>query len=228
MVNNNSDGAVIQRGTCEKAKGYPDISTRTFLRHLSHATLEVEAIPPIYVLADFDPDGIAILSTYKHGSHNLAHENANLNVPSISWLGIRSADIHHHIKCSTNTDHRGLVKLSGRDRKKGMRMLLNNAALAENGREMEWRREVQVMLFLNVKAEMEILAERHEGVIGWVEAELVERPREASSYGARMMSSITQSATSEESNSPKGWDNHLSSYRAQHTVCEDDDILQDI
>lgn len=37
-----------------------------------------------------------------------------------------------------------------------------------------WRRELQVMLMLNVKAEMEILADRQGGVKGWVEEKLLE------------------------------------------------------
>lgn len=53
-------------------------------------------------------------------------------------------------------------------------MLENNAVLKEGGIEPEWRRELQIMLMLNVKVEMEILAERAEGVSGWVEKKLLE------------------------------------------------------
>lgn len=67
------------------------------------------------------------------------------------------------------------LRLSGRDRKKATQMLENNVVFAEEGEEPEWRREVQVMLVLNLKAEMEVLAEREGGVEGWVERKLGER-----------------------------------------------------
>jgi len=87
------------------------------------------------------------------------------------WLGIQSSDIMRGAK---GEGDKGLLRLSGRDRKKARKMLENNAVLREDGRESEWRREVQVMLMLNVKAEMEILSERDGGVAGWVERKLLE------------------------------------------------------
>ena len=54
-------------------------------------------------------------------------------------------------------------------------MLDRSKVLGEDGEEQEWRRELQVMLMLNVKAEMEILSARDGGVAGWVEQKLFER-----------------------------------------------------
>jgi len=73
-----------------------------------------------------------------------------------------------------------VLRLSGRDRHKARKMLENNVVLGEEGRESEWRREVQVMLMLNVKAEMEVLAEREGGVVGWVEGRLLVHERHES------------------------------------------------
>ena len=107
------------------------------------------------------------MSTYKHGSFKLSHENAHLNVSSIQWLGIRSRDIldrssnreDNNSNFGVNrVDPTALLKLTARDRKKASRMLENSVVFEENGAEEEWRRELQVMLMLNVKAEMEILA----------------------------------------------------------------------
>ena len=131
---------------------------------------------------DFDPDGLAIMSTYKHGSFNLSHENEYLNVNSIRWLGVRSRDITDKLASpdedeNPQADLTGLLRLSSRDRKKANKMLENSEVLQEEeggGVEMEWRREVQVMLMLNVKAEMEVLAERKGGVEAWVRRRLVE------------------------------------------------------
>lgn len=120
---------------------------------------------------DFDPDGISIMSTYKHGSWRLSHENHHLNVPELQWLGIQSKDLSDH---NEKTDHAasGLLTLSVRDRKRAMKML-GKDEWAENGREKVWRREVQVMLMLNIKAEMEILNEREGGIEPWLEKKLM-------------------------------------------------------
>jgi meiotic recombination protein SPO11 len=119
---------------------------------------------------DFDPDGIAIMSTYKHGSWTLSHENANLNVPSMRWLGLQSREL---LDGTTGGMNDGLLQLTMRDRKKAIKML-ERPLLDGDGEEKEWRRELQVMLMLAVKAEMEVLADRAGGVCGWVEKRLLE------------------------------------------------------
>lgn len=111
------------------------------------------------------------MSTYKHGSFKLSHENAGLNVPSIQWLGIQGRDI---LAVNGQDEYSGLLRLSARDRKKAVDMLERSEFLQEHGKEEEWRRELQVMLMLNVKAEMEVLAEREGGVRRWVEEKLLE------------------------------------------------------
>lgn len=124
------------------------------------------------MLADYDPHGIAIMSTYKYGSQRLFHENYHLNVATIKWLGVKSSDIHSNILNSNEQDDQGLLRLTANDRKKATKMLENNAAFAEDGAEGEWRRELQVMLMLGVKAEMEIL-DRNGADIGlWVNERL--------------------------------------------------------
>lgn len=112
------------------------------------------------------------MSTYKYGSLNLSHENADLNAPSIQWLGIRSRDVL--AGNGEQGEYGGLQRLSARDRKKAADMLERGEGLQEGGAEEEWRRELQVMLMLNVKAEMEILGERQGGVTGWVKEKLLE------------------------------------------------------
>lgn len=112
------------------------------------------------------------MSTYKYGSLNLSHENADLNAPSIQWLGIRNRDVL--AGNGEQGEYGGLQRLSARDRKKAAGMLERGEGLQEGGAEEEWRRELQVMLMLNVKAEMEILGERQGGVTGWVKEKLLE------------------------------------------------------
>ena len=46
----------------------------------------------MFALVDYDPDGIAIMRTYKYGSRGLDHEGDS-TVPHLRWLGIRSSDL---------------------------------------------------------------------------------------------------------------------------------------
>ena len=130
--------------------------------------------PPIFGLMDFDPDGIAIMSTFKYGSRNLAHETADMTVPVIRWLGLQSR--HLFDKSSSLISSNGLLPLSIRDRKLAKKMLAQSSFVEETG-ESEWRRELQTMLMLGCKAEMEILDDREGGVEGWLEEALIKELR---------------------------------------------------
>jgi meiotic recombination protein SPO11 len=120
----------------------------------------------VLALVDYDPDGLAILSTYKHGSVSLSHEKAHLTLPSIQWLGLNSLSLglHHDLHQS-----QGLLSLSSRDRHKAINMLTREP-FDEGGTEPEWRREIQVMLYLNIKAEIQILDAQDGGTAGWLES----------------------------------------------------------
>ena len=138
---------------------------------------------PFYALVDFDPDGIAIMSTYKYGSYALAHENVTaptsrpLNIPGLRWLGIKSGQLtpytdHRGVTHdNTTVDAQGTMRLTPRDRKKARKML-SGKICGENSSEPEWTRELQRMLMLNMKAEMQILEEQPGGVSGWVKSAL--------------------------------------------------------
>ncbi|KAF2827051.1 DNA topoisomerase IV, alpha subunit [Ophiobolus disseminans] len=167
------------QGLVLTAKGYPDVASRTFLRHVADHAPHV----PMYALVDLDPDGVAILSTYKYGSYRLAHEGVTpsdtpgLILPHIRWLGVKS----HHISrtpvgesdtdTSTMPELQGLMKLTARDRTKAVRMLEWDLC-AEDGPEQAWRQELQSMLMLNIKAEMQILDELPGGLVSWVNGAL--------------------------------------------------------
>jgi meiotic recombination protein SPO11 len=137
----------------------------------------------MYALVDLDPDGIAILSTYKYGSYRLAHEDITpkdtpgLSLPNIQWLGVK----RHHVSRTPvgegDTDTcvmpalQGLMKLTARDRTKAVRMLEWDLC-AEDGLENSWRYELQTMLMLNTKAEMQILDELPGGLVSWLSSVL--------------------------------------------------------
>ncbi|KAH8805768.1 Spo11/DNA topoisomerase VI subunit A [Xylogone sp. PMI_703] len=149
------------KGILVTAKGYPDIQTRQFLRFLSAQQPEI----PIFALVDFDPDGIGIMSTYKYGSIALAHENQTLAVPEMRWLGIKNQHI-----MSTSDIERGIISLTTRDRRVATSMLARDP-FSVGGEEKEGRRELQVMLFLNIKAEIQAL-NHGEGLESWLDRHL--------------------------------------------------------
>jgi len=162
----------------DQAKGYPDVASRTFLRHVADQAPHLL----MHALVDLDPDGIAILSTYKYGSYRLAHEDVTpgLSLPNIRWLGVKS----HHISrtpvgesyadTKAMPELQGLMKLTARDRTKAVRMLEWDLC-AEDGPEQGWRQELQNMLMLNTKAEMQILDELPGGLVSWLSGELEKR-----------------------------------------------------
>jgi meiotic recombination protein SPO11 len=137
----------------------------------------------MFALVDLDPDGIAILSTYKYGSYRLAHEGLTpkdtpgLSLPDIHWLGVKRHHISRTPMDNSNTDAstipelQGLMKLTARDRTKAMRMLEWDLC-GVDGPEQEWRHELQTMLMLNTKAEMQILDELPHGLVPWLSTEL--------------------------------------------------------
>ena len=153
-------------GIMVTAKGYPDISTRAMLRFLSSPSPQNGfCAPPVYAMVDFDPGGIAILSTYKYGSKNLAHETSHMCLPQIQWLGLRSE--HVFSGEATHTDQ-GLLTLTARDRKKARSMLEWQVLEGDEG----LRRDLQAMLMLNFKAELQLLDATSDGMSNLLEKNL--------------------------------------------------------
>ncbi|KAI1964030.1 endodeoxyribonuclease [Ophidiomyces ophidiicola] len=156
-------------------KGYPDVSTRAFARlilnKIMSSNIDNSANPsmpsvPIHILVDGDPDGISIMSTYKYGSMARTHENSRLNIRYLEWLGLKIS-----VEQICGSPDCCFIPLSFRDRKKSQTMLLNNPALSEE-QEPEWRLELQRMLFLNTKAEIEILYDHSGSISRWLDQEL--------------------------------------------------------
>lgn len=124
------------------------------------------------------------MSTYKHGSWNLSHEDQNHNVPSICWLGPKSEDLllsnGDSDRCESgmvsDVEGAGLLRLSLRDRRRIVGMM------KKNGQYKEWRRELQVMLMLGLKAEMELLGNRKRGLEAWVERKLIIKNKTKEEY----------------------------------------------
>jgi len=153
-----------------QGKGYPDLSTRRFLRHVLNTT----PIPiPIFGLFDGDPDGLDIYRCYQMGSKSLAQEMA-CNIPELQWLGMDMTDFLGNEdvmdKCLT---------LTGRDRIRARAMLARRGiALIERGDrsvEAKVRTMLQTMLMLGKKMEIQALdGGADDGVCGWVQAKMRE------------------------------------------------------
>jgi meiotic recombination protein SPO11 len=109
---------------------------------------------------------MAIMSTYKYGSVAHLHENARLSIPRLQWLGLRVSDT---ITVPEVLGDKVLLSLTMRDRKKITAMLRNSPVWASDGPEPEWRSELQQMLMLNLKAEIELLYECIGGLEGWID-----------------------------------------------------------
>lgn len=145
------------------------MASRALLKRLSTCDSNHNGIAPvIYGLVDYDPDGLAILSTYRHGSAALSHEHRQLATPRMRWLGLRSGDIVASV--AEKASHT-LLSLTVRDRKKAMNMLRWSAIDVEDG-QYDLRRELQIMLMLNMKAEIEAVDEAEGSLTGWLSTKL--------------------------------------------------------
>ncbi|RJE22295.1 Meiotic recombination protein spo11 [Aspergillus sclerotialis] len=165
--------AAAGKGILITGKGYPDIDTRAFVRCLYDSKYRPQAMPRFYALVDGDPDGIAIMSTYKYGSMTYVRENGKLNIPNLQWLGLHISDI------AAGIDPQGddaLIRLTARDRKKALAILRNNPACVADGPEQEWRAELQKMLMLNLKAEIEVLYDQDGGLEAWIDQNMTVTP----------------------------------------------------
>ncbi|KAE8375914.1 Spo11/DNA topoisomerase VI subunit A [Aspergillus bertholletiae] len=158
--------AAAGKGILITGKGYPDLSTRAFIRKIYEKSRRSDRSLPFYGLVDSDPDGMAIMSTYKYGSMAHTSQNGRLNVPCLQLLGLRTSDI---VSGALSNDDAALIRLTIRDRKKVMTMLSNNPVWAAEGPELEWRTQLQQMLMLNLKAEIEILYDWDGGLEGWID-----------------------------------------------------------
>ncbi|OAL26878.1 hypothetical protein AYO20_09911 [Fonsecaea nubica] len=154
---------VIGPGLLVTAKGYPDITTRYFLRQL------LDQSPysiPVFGLFDWDPDGVKIFKCYLYGSRRLAQEHG-CDIPEAQWIGLKMEDVVSHQDIGNQT-----VQLSKRDRMTANALLANQewhdqAGIVLPGLQ-EAVTEVQRMLMLNRKAEIQSLDEGQGGLEDWL------------------------------------------------------------
>ncbi|PRP82938.1 hypothetical protein PROFUN_06715 [Planoprotostelium fungivorum] len=137
-------------------KGFPDVSTRLFLKRMEQMNL------PIFGIMDFDPSGIQIMTVYSGGSRKMSYDS-HLAVPSVRWLGIRSNDLTEH-----DVPKSALISITKHDKRMLENMLewdilKNKPSWRYNiritfGLRISYRNEVVWMLENGVKAEIQSLA----------------------------------------------------------------------
>ncbi|CAN6470625.1 unnamed protein product [Victoria cruziana] len=125
-------------------RGYPDLSTRRFLRLLID-----ELHLPAYCLVDCDPYGFEILMTYRFGSMQMAFDAKSLCVPEVRAIGTFPSDHRRY-----DLPDRCLLPLTPRDRRK-VKAMLGRCYLHQRAPEL--RSELQQMLRCGVKFEIEAL-----------------------------------------------------------------------
>ncbi len=139
--------------------------TRSFLARIQSDCPHL----PMFVLTDFDPDGLGIFLCYRYGTTNFFHESSNSQI-NFGWLGIQSGHLGTLHKTKTDGIRNGtqnhewsdncLINLTPRDRFFAIRMLQKDLQ-TEHGDSMRGfvRRELQIMLMLGAKAEIQAVDE---------------------------------------------------------------------
>ncbi|KAG9500934.1 hypothetical protein J7337_006615 [Fusarium musae] len=167
-------------GVLVTAKGYPDLTTRSFLNYVHTQYPQL----PLLGLFDYDPDGVKILRCYRHGSERLSHE-ADLGIEGLWWLGIRSAHLFRghasayygqpsHVSITSTQSRDPVTYLNGRERAAAVSALKKTSLHSPNELEgSELRLELQLMMMLGVKAEIEWLDESGD-MCPWLDGEIGE------------------------------------------------------
>ncbi|KAL3643073.1 hypothetical protein CASFOL_013888 [Castilleja foliolosa] len=133
------------RCTVVTGRGYPDVPTRRFL-HLLIEKLRL----PVYCLVDCDPYGIDILATYRFGSMQMSYDSKSLRLPEMHWLGAFPSDCQKY-----QLPQQCLLPLTAEDKNKAEGILRR----CYMEREVPyWRSELQLMLDVGVKFEIEALS----------------------------------------------------------------------
>ncbi|KAL1908157.1 endodeoxyribonuclease [Sporothrix stenoceras] len=162
----------LGRDSLNISKGYPTLVTRWFLHHIHESAPRL----PIYGLVDYDPHGVRIFRTYKYGSQSLSHET-NTTVPGMKWLGIQSCDLMYPANSVSPRHWSALddvLPLTDADRRTAaclLKDMVYNANVGTEESSYEQIREVQVMLMLNVKAEIQA-ADDYGDLAEWLDEKL--------------------------------------------------------
>ncbi len=125
--------------------GQPPRGVRRLVYRLHH-----ELSLPVYVLVDNDPWGYYIYSVVKQGSINLAYESRRMAVPAARFIGMSSFDAEKF-----GLPRQVTIQLGEQDRDRARELLAYPWF-----QKKEWQREIERMLALGVKLELEAFSNR--------------------------------------------------------------------
>lgn len=118
---------------------------------------------PVLGLFDCDPDGLEIFRCYHSGSQTSIHE-ARCGIPDMKWLGVDMCDLI----CVTQVMNES-VSMTRRDRDRARAMLKRIKRCDMAGQGTEMRRQLQTMLMLGKKMEIQAVDRVEGGLCGWLE-----------------------------------------------------------
>ncbi len=110
---------------------------------------------PVYVLVDNDPWGYYIYSVVKQGSINLAFESQRMAIPSARFIGMSSYDMERF-----DIPRAVSISLNDQDVRRAKEILNYPWFQRKQGRRYPWRAEINHMLELGVKLELEALSNK--------------------------------------------------------------------
>ncbi len=110
---------------------------------------------PVYVLVDNDPWGYYIYSVVKQGSINLAFESQRMAIPGARFIGMSSFDMERF-----DIPRAVTISLNDQDTRRAKEILNYPWFGKKKGRIYPWRNEINHMLKLGVKLELEALSSK--------------------------------------------------------------------
>jgi len=161
-----------------QAKGYPDLNTHLFLRHILDLARTTSQPLPVFSLVDCDPDGLDIHRCYSTPPRPNIHE-IDASIPDLHWLGV---DIIEGLGEKRVMDRCLTLTKRDRGRARGIlgRMVEDDGEAVVgmgigDGRS-RMKRCLQIMLMLGVKAEIQAVDDEAVGgrLCGWLERGMVE------------------------------------------------------
>ncbi|KAI5452347.1 endodeoxyribonuclease [Naganishia albida] len=138
----------LGNGILVTGKGYPDFATLHFLRFIGDSFPSCR----IAILVDADAHGLDILSVYQYGSKGMrftAEAEGLALGERATWIGVKATEWS-----SLNLDMDKLIPLTEKDQRFAQSMLLEEDLPAE------WKRQLNHMLHLRRKAEIQNLDNR--------------------------------------------------------------------
>lgn len=164
--------ACIQRdrglvdGIILTAKGYPDIASRDMLNLIATPSPKNGfSSKPLLALMDFDPDGFNIYGCYKYRATEVASAPITQALSRMQFIGLSSS----HIDLFASGHSAGSVMpLTPRDRTRAVNMLMHSKVSKEEA----LRLDLQRMLMLDVKAELQHIDGEEEQLLAFLKSNI--------------------------------------------------------